>query len=194
MFPALTPAALAICSIEAASQPLAINISRAASRISARQASRNCSRSLEVRLAGSAERSATTSVGILTLITLFAIVGSGSFAEARRRVFGQTTRIRDLEQRVATLESALKRARAAELPLEIEAARLAEEINLLEPERRDTPSRSTTAPAASQSTATANAPRRQPIARPLTPVLARQQRTQTRGSRRTWNSSPTRPR
>lgn len=109
---------------------------------------------------------AVTPIGVLVLISLFAIVGSGSFAEARRRVFGQTTRMRDLEQRVATLETALKRARAAELPLEIEAARLAEEVNLLESEQRGPiqasstttkPPKTKTAPAP-RSTTTASAP------------------------------------
>ena len=105
---------------------------------------------------------AVAPIGALVLVSLFAIAGSGSLSEARRRVFGQTTRMRDLEQRVATLESALKRARAAELPLEIEAARLAEEINLLESERQDTPSRSTTPPVAREAAVTANRPDVQP--------------------------------
>jgi len=75
--------------------------------------------------------------GLLLLITLFASVLGGGLEAAGRRLRGHPSRVAELERRVATLETALKRARASELPLEIEAERLAEEIQQLEAEQRD---------------------------------------------------------
>lgn len=73
--------------------------------------------------------------GVLLLITLFASVLGGSFEAAGRRLRGRPSRVAELERRVATLETALKRARASELPLEIEAERLAVEIRQAEAQR-----------------------------------------------------------
>jgi hypothetical protein len=69
--------------------------------------------------------------GVVVLATLFVVAFAGTFGEAQRRLRGRPSPIAELERRVATLETALKRARASEMPLEIEAERLAEEIQLL---------------------------------------------------------------
>ncbi|MDA0352760.1 MAG: hypothetical protein O3A10_11190 [Chloroflexi bacterium] len=74
---------------------------------------------------------------VLLLITLFATVLGGGFEAAGRRLRGHPSRMVELERRVATLETALKRARASELPLEIEAERLAEEIHQMGSRQRD---------------------------------------------------------
>lgn len=93
--------------------------------------------------------------GVLLLITLFASVLGGGFEAAGRRLRGRPSRLAEVERRVATLETALKRARASELPIEIEAERLAEEIQQMEGRRRTTwtePPRSSTAtPAVAES-------------------------------------------
>ena len=76
--------------------------------------------------------------GVLLLITLFTSVLGGGFEAAGRRLRGQPSRLAELERRIATVEAALKRTRSSELPLEIEAERLAREIQEMQAGRRDT--------------------------------------------------------
>ena len=76
--------------------------------------------------------------GVLLLLALFAIVLGGPLNSTWRRLLGRPTRSAELEQRVIALETAIKRARASELPLEIEAERFAEEVEQLEAQRRGT--------------------------------------------------------
>jgi flagellar biosynthesis GTPase FlhF len=65
---------------------------------------------------------------VVLLILLYVEVASGAIRDAVRRTLGRPTSVQEVEQRVHQLEIALKRARASELPLEIEAERFAREM------------------------------------------------------------------
>ena len=73
----------------------------------------------------------------LLLVTLVVQITSGAFEIVRRRLVGMPDNVQRLERRLARLEAAIVRARASELPIEIEAEHLANEIERFEVKRRD---------------------------------------------------------